>query len=215
MSISIAGRCGALVALMAISFSWVVAQEKQPCERAAKDGHVRHKGAIVDDASGCCADLADLVKRTDIIIRGEVTDCNGRVPTDKMEIWTDYTISIQEIYKQAGKSSFAPGGKIQVSRLGGFALVDGHPVEYDVGSPPIPQGVPEIFFISPCHTPGCSAGYGYAVGSLGAISLENRQVSCSARPHRVWKPYCGMPADSFISAVKEKVASSIPAGSPK
>lgn len=60
MSISIAGRCGALVALMAINFSCVVAQEKQPCERAAMDGHVPHKGAIVDDVSGCCVDLADL-----------------------------------------------------------------------------------------------------------------------------------------------------------
>lgn len=57
-------------------------------------------------------------------------------------------INIQEIYKQVGKSSFAPGAEIQVTRLGGFALVDGHPVEYDVGDPPIPQGVPGIFFFS-------------------------------------------------------------------
>lgn len=70
MSISIAGRCGALVALMAINFSCVVAQEK-PCERTAMDGHVRHKGAIVDDVSGCCADLADLAKRSQIITRGK------------------------------------------------------------------------------------------------------------------------------------------------
>lgn len=71
MSISIAGRCGALVALMAINFSCVVAQEKQPFERAAMDGHVPHKGAIVDDVSGCCVDLADLAKRSQIIIRGK------------------------------------------------------------------------------------------------------------------------------------------------
>lgn len=57
-------------------------------------------------------------------------------------------INIQEIYKQVGKSSFAPGAKIQVTRLGGFALVDGHPVEYDVGDPPIPQGVPGIFSLA-------------------------------------------------------------------
>lgn len=48
-------------------------------------------------------------------------------------------INIQEIYKQVGKSSFAPGAKIQVTRLGGFALVDGHPVEYDVGDPRFPR----------------------------------------------------------------------------
>lgn len=56
-------------------------------------------------------------------------------------------INIQEIYKQVGKSCFAPGAKIQLTRLGGFALVDGHPVEHDVGDPPIPQGVPGISFL--------------------------------------------------------------------
>lgn len=86
MSISIAGRCGALVALMAINFSCVLAQEKQPCERAAMDGHVPHKGAIVDDVSGCCVDLADLAKRSQIIIWGEVTYCNGRVAHYKVGI---------------------------------------------------------------------------------------------------------------------------------
>jgi hypothetical protein len=97
----------------------------------------------------------------------------------------------------------------------GYFVVDGHPVEYDVGSPPIPQGMPEIFFIGTCNSPNCSTPYTFAVGSLGAISLENGRVSCSARPHRVWKPYCGMNADSLISAVKEKVASSIPERSSK
>jgi hypothetical protein len=145
-----------------------------------------------------------------------------------MEVWTDYTISIQEIYKQGGKSSFAPDTKIQVTRLGGQLLVyvatsqwhppeplPAHLVEYDVGNSPIPQGIPEIFFIGTCSGPECSARYTFVPGSLGAISLENGQVSCSARPHPVWKPYCGMTADRFISALKEKVASSIRAGSPK
>jgi hypothetical protein len=214
MSIPIAGRCGALAVLMASSFSCAVAQQAMTCERGPKDWPVRQKGAIVDDISGCCADLADLVKRSPIIVRGEVTDCNGRLSLDKREIWTDYTINIQEIYKQVGKSSFAKGAKIRVTRLGGYFVVDGHPVEYDVGSPPIPQGMPEIFFISTCNSPDCSTAYTFAVGSLGAISLENGQVSCSAKPHPVWKPYCAMTADSLISAVREKVAASIPAGSP-
>ena len=160
----------------------------------------------MDDISGCCSDLADLAQRSEMIVRGEVTDCNGRLSNDKRGIWTDYTISIEEIYKQGGKSSFAPGAKIQVTREGGFVLVDDHWVEYDVGSPPIPQAMPEVFFIGTCNAPECSRPYTFAVGVLGAISLENRQVSCSARPHPVWKPYCGITASSFISTLKQKVA---------
>lgn len=209
MSIPIAGRYGALVALMAISFSCAVAQEKLPCEHAPKDWPVHHTGAIVDDISGCCSDLADLAQRSEIIVRGEVTDCIGRLSQDKREVWTDYTISIQEIFRQAGKSSLAPGTKIQVTRLGGYFLFDDHRgLEYDVGSSPIPEEISGIFFFGPCNFPDCTTGYQFAVGVLGTISLENGQVSCSAKPHRVWKPYCGTTASSFISTLKQKVPSS-------
>ena len=221
----IAGRCGALAVLMASSFSCAVAQQKMTCERGPKDWPVHHTGAIVDDASGCCADLTALVKRSEIIVRGRVTDSNGRLSRDEREVWTDYTISVQEIYKQGGRSNFARGANIQATNRGGHMLVDGHPVEYDVGPSPISQGIPEIFFMSTCNAPDCSTVYGapdgstahvtrywFAAGSLAAISLENGQVSCSARPHQVWKPYCGMTADTFISAVKEKVALLTPEG---
>jgi hypothetical protein len=182
------------------------------------EGHV-HAGAIVDYVGGCCADLADLVKRSEIIVRGRVTDSNGRFSHDEREVWTDYTISVQEIYKQGGKSSVVPGAKIQTTRLGGHLVVysatpqwhppellAAHLVEYDVGTSPIPQGMPEIFFIATCGGPECSGRYSFFPG-LEAISLDNGQVSCSARPSRVWKPYCGMTTDNFISAVKETVAS--------
>lgn len=207
MSIPIAGRCGVLVVLMAISFSCAVAQEKLPCEHAPKDWPVRHTGAIVDDISGCCTDLADLAYRSKIIVRGEVTGCSGRLSNDKT-IWTDYTISIQAVYRQPGKNSFAPGAKIQVTREGGFVLAGDHWVEYDVGSPTIRQGTPEIFFIGTCNAPECSTPYTFGVGVLGAISLENGQVSCTARPHPVWKPYCGTTEESFISTLKQKVPTS-------
>lgn len=212
MSIQIAGRCGVLVALMAISFSCAAAQEKLPCEKAPKDSPVRHTGAIVDDISGCCTDLADLAYRSQIIVRGEVTDCNGRLSLDKKEVWTDYTVSVEEIYRQGGKGSFAPGEKIQVTRLGGYFVGDGHRgLEYDVGSLPIPQGAPGIFFIARCDSPDCTTAYrfaGPAGSSFGAISLENGRVSCSGRPSPVWKPFCGMTASSFISALRQKVPSS-------
>ena len=215
MSVLMAGRCGALTVLMAINLSGAGQTLR---ERALKEGHV-HAGAIVDYVPGGFADLADLVKHSEIIVRGKVTDSIGRFSHDERQVWTDYTISIQEIYKQGGKTSFAPGAKIQVTRLGGHLFVYGatpkwhppeplpaNPVEYDVGPSPVSEGTPEIFFIGTCSGPECSVGYTFVPG-LGAISLENGQVSCSARPHPVWKPYCGRTADSFISAVKETVAS--------
>lgn len=163
----------------------------------------------MDDISGCCTDLADLAYRSKIIVRGEVTDCIGRLSQDKREVWTDYTISIEEIYRQAGKSSLVPGEKIQVTRLGGYFVVDGHrAVEYDVGSSPISQGIPEIFFFARCDSPDCTTAYRFAGpdgSSFGAISLENGQVSCSGRPSPVWKPYCRTTASSFISTLKRKV----------
>lgn len=146
MSVLRAGRSGALTVLMAISF-FGAGQSLR--ERALKEGHV-HAGAIVDYLGGCCADLADLVKRSEIIVRGKVTDSDGRFSHDEREVWTDYTISVQEIYKQGGKSSFVPGAKIQTTRRGGHLVVYGatpqwhppeplaaHLVEYDVGTSPI------------------------------------------------------------------------------
>ena len=69
MSVPMAGRCGALVVLMAISIPAAAQQQMPPTlrERAAKEGHVR-TGAIVDYT--CCSDLTELVKHSDIIVRG-------------------------------------------------------------------------------------------------------------------------------------------------
>jgi len=132
---------------------------------------------------------------------------------DERRVWTDYTINIQEVYKQVGNQFFVPGAKIQVTAMGGQLLVDGHPVEYNV-SPPIPKDIVEMFFITACTDIHCAGPYLF-VGRDGAISLDNGQVTCSAKPDGIQRPYCGMAADGFKSVVKEKVASSIPAGSPQ
>ena len=170
-----------MAALLASNFLAAGAQQNLR-ERALKEGHV-HAGAIVDYVGGCCADLADLVKRSETIVRGKVTDSNGgswvrhpvggwqtrisgrageraasSCPHDEKEVWTDYTISIPELYKQGEGSSFAPGAKILATKLGGQLLVYGptpqwhppeplpaHLVEHDVGPSPVSQGIPEIF----------------------------------------------------------------------
>ena len=87
----------------------------------------------MDYVPGSYADLADVVKHSEIV-RGRVTDYSGRFSHDEREVWTDYTISIQEIYKQGGKSNFAPGAKSQATRLCGHLVVYGdtsqwHPPE--------------------------------------------------------------------------------------
>jgi hypothetical protein len=208
-------RCCVVAALIAVTFSAVAAQQQMPPtlrERAAKEGHVR-AGAIVDWT--CCKDLAELVQHSTLVARGEVTDFKSRLSDDEREVWTDYTIDIQQIYKQTGKGNLGPGAKIQVFKLGGRLVVDGHPVEFDVsGSPPIPKGVVHMFFITVCSTAHCADPYSF-VAADGAISLENERVSCTDKPHVVWRSYCGTSEDSFISAVKEKVALSIRNGSPK
>ena len=208
-----AGRCGALVVLMAISIPAAAQQQMPPTlrERAAKEGHVS-TGAIVD--YDCCTDLADLVQHSSLIVRGEVVDFKSRLSDDERKVWTDYTIVIQQIYKQVGQGGFVSDGKIQVTKLGGHLMVDGHPVEYTTEFPPIPSGIPHIFFILSCTDKHCAGPYMF-VAKYGAISLENGQVPYSPKPDPVWGLYRGMTADSFISAVKEKVASSIPEGSPK
>lgn len=196
-----------------MSFSGVAAQQKMPPtlrERAAKEGHV-HTGAIVD--YNCCEDLADLVQHSALIVRGEVADFKSRLSGDEREVWTDYTIDMLEIYKQVGKAGFVPGAKIQVTKLGGHLMVDGHPVQYDTpGFPPIPQGIPQVFFIATCTDLHCAGAYVF-VAHYGAISLDSGQVSCHARPGPIWSPYCGTSADKFISTIKEKVAAA-PVGKP-
>jgi hypothetical protein len=195
-------RCALIANAAALFAIGAAAQQQMPPtlrQRAAKEGHV-HAAPIIDWF--CCSDLTQLVKHSTLIVRGKVMDFESRLSDDEYSVFTDYTIDIQNIYKQTRDGSVVPGAKIQATRLGGHLLVDGHPVEYDA-SPPIAKGVVQMFFIT------CSDAHCSFTGFDGAVSLDNGHVSCGAKPDVVWKPYCGMNTDDFVSAVKEKVASSI------
>jgi hypothetical protein len=206
-------RCALVTGMVTLFAIGSAAQQQMPPtlrQRAAKEGHART--SVIIDYFRCCADLADVIQQSSLIVRGQVTSLNSRLSTDERGIWTDYAIKIDEIYKQPANGGLSSGQKVQVTKEGGRLLVDGHPVEVDTpGFPPIPKGVPEIFFISECTRSDCPGTYMFTA-PYGHISVDNGQVNCPTngkQPDPVWAPYCRLTTDQFVSTVKEKVAASV------
>jgi hypothetical protein len=195
-------RFGWLTLGMVILFANSFAQQKRPTlrEEAAAKGKVNRSRII--DYRGCCADLDDLVRKSEMIVRGRVVDSKPRLSPDEMELWTDYTIEILDVYKDVDNKT-AKGSMLLVSKEGGETQLDGHPVRIDTPMfPALSVKASYIFFLSKCVAGPCPSQYMF-MGNDGALSLDTDDAACKSKSH-VLTPYCGFSANRFISTVQSK-----------
>jgi hypothetical protein len=150
-------------------------------------------------------DLVQVVDRSDVIIRGRVVNEGTRLSRDEMNVLTDYTIEILEIYKDSA-SNARVGARLIVTRIGGNLLLEGKPVRQEsAGIAPIPWIAPHVFFIVRAPSPEADGEYFFASTVAAAYRLEQQKVVCdgqSQRRHSVSGALCGKSENDLLGAIK-------------
>ncbi len=162
------------------------------------------------------ATLEDLIRQSDLIVRGRVVDEKARFSRDERTVWTDYTIEVLEIFKDPQQLATA-GDRVVVTKRGGNVLVEEKPVRVDTPSfPPVPWVAPHVFLITRWKGVDADGQYGFTGGPLGVWGSMNGKVVCDTRRksgHRITKPFCDKSEPEFLRTLKEKIAA-VEAASP-
>lgn len=58
-------------------------------------------------------------EQSSAVIRGEVLSAHAYVSTDQSGVYSEFTIRVNEVLKNDGRASLAPGGLVSADRLGG------------------------------------------------------------------------------------------------
>lgn len=195
---------GILAAWAFLICSYLYCQNKVATlpEKAARKGFL-HEAEIVDYI-GCCRDIDERIQKSDLIVGAQVIDEKATLNPAQTEVYTDYTVQIDDVYK----GMVNPGARLLVQKRGGRISVDGHPIQIDVrGSPMLLHGSSYILFLSKCITGICTAPY-LLTYQEAAVELKDGRVACPAKPGettQLFRVYCGMSHADFLTALKEKI----------
>ncbi len=93
--------------------------------------------------------FAEIVKTSDVIIRGKVVKKTSQITEDDFFIFTDYDVTVSEILKNNLASPIDLGNTVIVTRPGGKIVVDGVVLEFkDHGFLPLPvRGNEVVLFL--------------------------------------------------------------------
>lgn len=92
------------------------------------------------------AELADLVKESDLIVRALVVEGRSRLSIDERGIETDYQVRILEIY--AASQMLNVGRSIVVTRPGGTLMIDGRTIlQRETDFPPFENNGEYVLFV--------------------------------------------------------------------
>jgi hypothetical protein len=153
--------------------------------------------------------LAQLVKRSDLIVKGQVVSETARLSEDESTVLTDYTVEIAEVLKDTQRE-FKAGDSVTVSKYGGSILIDGKPAEVDTPTfPPIPVKVPGLFFVVRADKPNHFWQRTFSLGDFGVWLFKNGTLNCKTERKKA-VPYtsnfCGKSDSDVLAAVMRYVA---------
>jgi hypothetical protein len=137
-----------------------------------------------------------------LVILGTVTSAQPYLAESKTSIYTEYTVSIEEVFKNETRDSFAPGDSVTVEREGGaLRLQDGRVLRYRVGGIGLlpSSGEQYVFFLKSIHQgQDLSILRAYELREDQVYSLESNDPSSPVSSNKT----------IFLNAVKEAVESS-------
>ncbi|HXE74594.1 MAG TPA: hypothetical protein VNN18_03015 [Candidatus Xenobia bacterium] len=156
--------------------------------------------------------LDDLIVRSDLIVRGRVVDEKTRLSPDEYHVWTDYTVEVLAVFKDA-QQMIQTGSRIIVTRSGGNIILEGKPVREDTPwFPPLRWIAPHILFIvqDPAVARNANSGYSFTCGEIGVYELSNGRVvsnSFGKKNHRLIGELHNQSEVKFVEDLKSKITS--------
>jgi hypothetical protein len=93
------------------------------------------------------ADLSDLVRTSDAVVRIVAGTGRSRITTDELSIETDYSVTVLDSYG-SGNGAPAQGSRIVVTKTGGSLTVEGRTVRaFEPDFPEFVEGVEYVLFL--------------------------------------------------------------------
>lgn len=153
------------------------------------------------------AELSDLVRSSDLVVRAVVNRGQSRLSRNEQSIDTDYQVSVLDVYR--GSQGTLAGTTINVWKPGGVVQIEGRSVKVSEDDfPPFLAGEEYILFLA------ADAGGGYAVvsGAQGAFRLAGgaaEQVSGKLKEERG-----ALPVAPFVSEIRALALTDVPISPP-
>ncbi|HWR17529.1 MAG TPA: hypothetical protein VN577_22060 [Terriglobales bacterium] len=183
-------------------------QSRNLREEVRQKGYAKH-GRWLDLPLHEPHTLAQLIKGSTLIVRGEVVNETTRLSTDESEVMTDFTVSIAEVLKDP-QHLVKVGDKVVISKYGGNMLLEGKPVVYETTDfPPIPWHKLCVFFVVRSPVPNDFWEYIFRLDGFGVWRFALGKMECETRRKKETEytgSFCGKPEDEVVSELKAKIA---------
>ena len=153
--------------------------------------------------------LEQLVKRSDLIVVGQVINKASRLSPDDSTVLTDCTIEVSEVLKDSRQNTGVPS-EIVVTRRGGTTTVEGKPVEVkSVTFPNIPERAKAIFFIVRPEKPNGWWNAEFSLGDFGVWLFGNDAFLCTTNRKRTvayTSEQCGKSFKNVVGTITSVIA---------
>ena len=144
------------------------------------------------------------VAQSDAVVLGEVTDRRVTLTEDRMDIFSEFSVHLDTVFKDA-QGSLAPGGLIQVFRPGGTVrFASGKVQRYTISKLGYPrQGGTYVLFLKRDEEGDFSVLTGYELRNDNVLPLDGD----AADPKKDLKfgVYRGASPDAFLAELKKAV----------
>lgn len=148
--------------------------------------------------------------KSDVVLIGEVTDAKAYLSEDKTNVYSEFTVRVEEILKNNTSIALAPGTSITTVRSGGaLRFPSGKIIQRGSGGKPFPQTKGRyVFFLAyeneeqdhPILT--AYEIRGGVVLPLDGLDLDGRLLE----PYAEYQQYKGWNEAEFLNKVREAIA---------
>jgi hypothetical protein len=149
--------------------------------------------------------LDELVRHSDMIVRGKVATAVSYLSPDDTEVYTDLTVgNVTFVHPPEAAFTSKPGRapSVVVTQLGGTVKVEGHLVRRTHSNLlPVPVGTEAIFLLVRENGKLMIAGR-----YLGVLAVEDNRLNPLTRTHWFVTEHRGKPVSEFVAAVTSIVA---------
>jgi hypothetical protein len=134
------------------------------------------------------------VSQSTLIVLGKVTGAEAHVSEDKKNVYSEFTVSVEQILKSSGILSLE--AEITVDRIGGFVRYpNGHSVLYRIARMNMPlTGERYLLFLTSKNQQDIEILTAYELGAKGVTPLDDSEQ---------FEPYRGLTETALLDKLRE------------
>jgi hypothetical protein len=151
--------------------------------------------------------LQKLTCESDAVIIGDVKSKLSQISEEGSFLFTDYSLSVQEVLKNATRAPISPGGEVTVTRTGGAVKLNGHTIRtVDLAQRSLEVGGRYLLFLRLIPATGAyrSLGSTYYDDSFEVRGINITQVSELPLP---FGPNRAAGTATFLTQVRSAIGS--------